>query len=177
MSFFNKLFGALDKLDEVKDALDKVAENLQNVDPEQLAKLKAAVSAPDTEPAPASAEPTSVDPEPTPAPAKTYDTGDSYFAALITGLNFPGCTIAKGVHAKTLDSGAHPSCYPISYLFSKGGCPVLAVFVMNTNQYRSMVAKGTYQVLEAKGIKYIRFFKGMENKREYVLDRIRENLN
>ena len=32
MSFFNKLFGALDKLDEVKDALDKVAENLQNLD-------------------------------------------------------------------------------------------------------------------------------------------------
>ena len=165
MSFFNKLFGALNKLEEMKDALEDVAESLQKTASDETVKTQQTVSAPVCTPVV------------TPAETKTYDTGDHYFASLITGLNFPGYMISTDVHANTLDSGAHPSCYPISYLFSKGSQPVLAVFVMNTNQYRSMTAKGAYQVLEDRGISYIRFFKGMENNREYVLNRIRENLN
>ena len=107
---------------------------------------------------------------------KAYDTGDSYFASLITEASFPGYSITKNVYAKTLDASAHPSCYPISYLFSNGSQPVLAVLVMNKNQYRSMIARGTYKVLEDKGIPYIRFFKGMENESSYVINRIKENL-
>ncbi|MBQ4101994.1 MAG: hypothetical protein IJC85_03810 [Oscillospiraceae bacterium] len=172
MSFFNKLFGALNKLEEMKDALEDVAESLQKTASEQT------TSAPQTaSPASAPVSAPVCTPVVTPAETKTYDTGDHYFASLITGLNFPGYMISTDVHANTLDSGAHPSCYPISYLFSKGSQPVLAVFVMNTNQYRSMTARGTYQVLEDHGIPSIRFFKGMENNREYVLNRIRENLN
>ena len=107
---------------------------------------------------------------------KTYNTDDSYFVSLITEANFPGYSITKNVHAKTLDASAHPSCYPVSYLFSNGSRPVLAVLVMNKNQYRSMIAKGTYKVLEDNGIPYIRFFKGMENESGYVINRIKENL-
>ncbi len=172
MSFLNKLFGAIGKLEEVKDALENVAENLQKTASEQTAKTPktvSPVSSPISTPAAASVS--------TAVEAKTYNTGDQYFASLITGLNFPGYTISTDVHARTFDSGAHPSCYPVSYLFSKGSQPVLAVLVMNTNQYRSMTAKGTYKVLEDRSIPYIRFFKGMENNRDYVMNRIRENLN
>ncbi len=107
---------------------------------------------------------------------KTYDTGDSYFASLITEANFPGYSISTAVHAKSFDATSHPSCYPISYLLSNGSQPVLAVLVMNKNQYRSMIAKGTYKVLDDNGIPYIRFFKGMENESGYVINRIKENL-
>ena len=107
---------------------------------------------------------------------KTYNTGDSYFASVITEANFPGYSISTNVHAKSFDASAHPSCYPISYLFSNGSQPKLAVLVMNKNQYRSMIAKGTYKVLGDNGIPYIRFFKGMENESGYVINRIRENL-
>lgn len=107
---------------------------------------------------------------------KTYNTGDSHFASLITEANFPGYSISNNVHAKNFDASAHPSCYPISYLLSNGSQPVLAVLVMNKNQYRSMIAKGTYKVLDDNGIPYIRFFKGMENESGYVINRIKENL-
>jgi len=172
MSFFNKLFGALNKLEEMKDALEDVAESLQKTASDETVKTQQTAS-PASAPVPTPAStPFSASVEP-----KTYNTDDRYFASLITALNFPGYTISTDVHANTLDSGAHPSCYPISYLFSKESQPVLAVFIMNKNQYRSMTARGAYQVLEDRGISYIRFFKGMENNREYVLNRIRENLN
>ena len=108
--------------------------------------------------------------------SNTYNTGDDYFAALITAENFLGYAIERNVHPKFFDASAHPSCYPISYLFKKDDAPVLAVLVMNSNQYRAMTARGTYQVLDDNGIKYIRFFKGMKNEESYVLGRIRENL-
>lgn len=107
---------------------------------------------------------------------QNYNTGDDYFAALITEANFPGYTIEKSVHPNVFDASAHPKCYPISYLFKKDGVPALAVFVMNTNQYRAMIAVGTYNVLDDNNIKYIRFFKGMKNEESYVLNRIRDNL-
>jgi len=110
------------------------------------------------------------------APSQTFNTGDSYFASVITEESFPGYSISANVHPKSLDASAHPSCYPVSYLFSKDSQPVLAVLVMNTNQYRSMIARGTYKVLEDRGIPYIRFFKGMENESGYVINRIKENL-
>ncbi len=155
MGFFNKLKGALNKLEDVKKIIENTAE--QNQRTARPVQTQSPVSA-------------------APVAKKTYDTGDGYFASLITEANFPGYSISTGVHARSLDSGAHPSCYPISYLFSNGASPVLAVLVMNTNQYRSMIARGTYQVLEDKGIPYIRFFKGMENESGYVINRIKENL-
>ncbi len=109
-------------------------------------------------------------------PRQTFNTGDSYFASLITEANFPGYSISANVHPGRMDASAHPSCYPVSYLFSRDSQPVLAVLVMNQNQYRSMIARGTYKVLDDNGIPYIRFFKGMENERGYVIDRIRSNL-
>ncbi len=106
-----------------------------------------------------------------------HNTGDEYFASLITQSNFPEYTIEKDIHPDAFDSCAHPKCFHISYLFKKDGVPKLAVFIMNSNQYKSMTARGSYQILEDNNIKYIRFFKGMENEKSYVLNRIKENLN
>ncbi|MBQ4562094.1 MAG: hypothetical protein IJA55_07220 [Clostridia bacterium] len=105
-----------------------------------------------------------------------YPTDDAYFAALIKESNFPDYTIERNVHPSVFDSSAHPKCYPISYLFKKGGVPILAVLVMNQNQSRAMIAKGTYDILDNEVIPYIRFYKGMENKEYYVISRINENL-
>ena len=106
-----------------------------------------------------------------------YDTGDAHFEAIVTEDKFPGYTIDRAVHANVFDPSAHPKCYPITYLFRKDGAPVLAVLVMNRNQYRAMIAVGTYRVLDARNIPYIRFFKGMENREDYIINRISENLN
>ncbi len=161
MGFFNKLKGALDKLEDVKEVIEKAADTIQKSVPAQTTQSQTYTPAPVAT---------------TPVSAKTYNTDDSYFASLITEANFPGYTITSRVHAKSFDASAHPSCYPISYLFSNGSQPVLAVLVMNKNQYRSMIARGTYKVLEDNGIPYIRFFKGMENESGYVINRIRNNL-
>ena len=109
--------------------------------------------------------------------ANNHNTGDEYFAQLITESEFPGYTIERNVHPSVFDSSAHPKCFPISYLFRLNGEPKLAVFVMQTNQYKAMIAKGSYDILDDNDIHYIRFFKGMENEKSYVLNRIRENLN
>ncbi len=158
MGIFKKLYGALDKIEDVKNVIEKAADSIQK---SSVVQNDIAASAP--------VRSASV-------PFKTYNTDDSYFDSLITEASFPGYAVTKNVSAKTFDAAAHPSCYPISYLFSKNSKPVLAVFVMNKNQYRSMIARGTYKVLDDCGVTYIRFFKGMENERGYVLNRIRENL-
>lgn len=109
--------------------------------------------------------------------ANNHNTGDEYFAQLITESEFPGYTIERNVHPSVFDNSSHPKCFPISYLFRLNGEPKLAVFVMQTNQYKAMIAKGSYDILFDNDIHYIRFFKGMENEKSYVLNRIRENLN
>ena len=105
-----------------------------------------------------------------------YDTGDDYFEKLITEEAFPGYTIERNVRPSRYDKSAHPSCYPVTYLFSRGDTPLLAVFVMQTNQYRSMIARGTYKILDDNAIAYIRFFKGYRNDPDYVINRIKEYL-
>ena len=106
----------------------------------------------------------------------SHDTGDAYFASLITEDAFPGYTIERDVHPGIFDENAHPACFPITYLFSKGGTPVLAVFIMKEGQRSTMPARGTYRILEDNGIGYIRFTKGLPNEKNYVLPRIRKNL-
>lgn len=108
--------------------------------------------------------------------ANEYNTDEVYFSNIITQDKFPDYTIEKSVHPEVFDSTAHPKCYPISYLFKKDGEPVLAVLIMKTNQYRAMIAVGTYEILDNNNIKYIRFFKGMKNEESYVINRIKENL-
>ncbi len=107
---------------------------------------------------------------------KNPATDENYFTQLITEANFPEYTIERSVSPSVFDSSAHPSCFPISYLFKKDGRNVLAVLIMKDNQYRAMIAVGTYQILDEQNIPYIRFFKGWQNEKDYVLNRIRENL-
>lgn len=112
------------------------------------------------------------------APAqKSRVTDENYFAQLLTEENFQGYTVERNVHVQRFDPGAHPACYPVSFLFLKDSVPVLAVLVMQTNQWRAMIAKGSYEVLDNHQIPYIRFFKEFNNEETYVLDRVREALN
>lgn len=101
---------------------------------------------------------------------------EEYFAAFVTAEKFPGYTIERTVHPNVFDASAHPKCYPITFLFRKDGAPVLAVMVMNSNQSRAMISVGTYRVLDAQKIPYIRFYREMENREDYVINRIRDNL-
>lgn len=98
------------------------------------------------------------------------------FESLLTEENFQGYTIERNVHVHRFDPSAHPACLPVSYLFAKNGNPVLAVYVMQRNHYRAMIAVGAYRVLEAQQIPYMRFFKGFRNEKQYVLDRVRAAL-
>lgn len=106
-----------------------------------------------------------------------HNTGEDYFASLITKENFPEYEIERNLHPNVFDESAHPSCLPISFLFKKDDEPVLAVLVMKTNQYRAMIALGTYEILDENSIPYIRFFKGMLNQKDYVINRIKEELS
>ena len=102
-----------------------------------------------------------------------YEVGEIHdIDAYITNDNFPSYTIEKNIHPNRFDSSAHPSCMPISYLFSLSGKPVLAVLFMNTNQYKAMISRGTYKILEENNIPYIRFFKTFDNEKDYVINRI-----
>ncbi len=103
-------------------------------------------------------------------------TDENYFASLLTEENFPGYTIERSVKLDTFDSSAHPKCFPITFLFKKNGTPVLAVFIMNEPQRHTMPVFGSSVILDDNRIRYIRFYKGWENERSYVLNRIKENL-
>ncbi len=105
-----------------------------------------------------------------------YDWDDEYFESIINEANLFGYTIKRDVHPVVFDASAHPKCYPITFLISKNGSPVLAVMIMNVNQLKARITRGTYEILEDKGIKYIRFFRELLNDKEYVLNRVKENL-
>ncbi len=157
MSFLDKLQKAIKIIKDVKDTVDSVKGD----------------SAPKPASAPSSEQPSVVKQSPM---ATTYNTDDAHFASIITKEAFAEYDIETNVHASRFDAEAHPKCYPISYLFSKDSQPVLAVLVMNLNQRASMIATGTYNVLDDNGIRYIRFYKGMENEQGYVINRIKDNL-
>lgn len=97
------------------------------------------------------------------------------FNGFIDG-SFPDYTVEHDFPANSIKAGVHPKCAPVSYMFLKNGSPCLAVVLVRANNYRGMNVKATKEICEEKGIKYIRFFEEMENRREYVINRIRENL-
>lgn len=167
MGLFDKLLKSL--TNDVEDVVDKVVDTVRN----EIANKKDNTSVNNTT-ANYSTTQAPVDDSPY---ANNHNTGDEYFAQLITESEFPGYTIERNVHPSVFDSSAHPKCFPISYLFRLNGEPKLAVFVMQTNQYKAMIAQGSYDILCDNNIHYIRFFKGMKNEKTYVLNRIRENLN
>lgn len=168
------LLGLFDKLlksltNDVEDVVDKVVDTVRN----EIANKKDNTSVNNTT---ANYSTTQAPADDSPY-ANNHNTGDEYFAQLITESEFPGYTIERNVHPSVFDGSAHPKCFPISYLFRLNGEPKLAVFVMQTNQYKAMIAQGSYDILCDNNIHYIRFFKGMKNEKSYVINRIRENLN
>lgn len=101
---------------------------------------------------------------------------NEYFAEIINESNLPGYTVERDVHPAIFDASAHPKCYPVTFLIKKDGNPILAVMIMNMNQTNAMISRGAYSVLEAQGIKYIRFFREMKNEKYYVTNRVQQNL-
>ena len=90
--------------------------------------------------------------------------------------NFPQYQIERTVSARRLDASCHEKCHPIDFLFSKNGVPVLAVVLTTQNQYRSMPFRGTEAVCDANDVSYMRFFIEMRNERNYVRERVAEEL-
>ena len=90
--------------------------------------------------------------------------------------NFPQYQIERTVSARRLDASCHEKCHPIDFLFSQNGVPVLAVVLTTQNQYRSMPFRGTEAVCDANDVSYMRFFIEMRNERNYVRERVAEEL-
>lgn len=90
--------------------------------------------------------------------------------------NFPQYQIERTVSARRLDASCHEKCHPIDFLFSQNGAPVLAVVLTTQNQYRSMPFRGTEAVCDANDVSYMRFFIEMRNERNYVRERVAEEL-
>ena len=90
--------------------------------------------------------------------------------------NFPQYQIERTVSTRRLDASCHEKCHPIDFLFSQNGVPVLAVVLTTQNQYRSMPFRGTEAVCDANDVSYMRFFIEMRNERNYVRERVAEEL-
>lgn len=90
--------------------------------------------------------------------------------------NFPKYQIERTVSVRRLDASCHEKCHPIDFLFSQNGVPVLAVVLTTQNQYRSMPFRGTEAVCDANDVSYMRFFIEMRNERNYVRERVAEEL-
>lgn len=108
---------------------------------------------------------------------RDHNRDEEYFANIINETALPGYIIERNVHPVVFDEAAHPKCKPITFLIKKDDKPVLAVMIMKSNQMTAMISRGTYWILEDKGIKYIRFFKEMLNEETYVLDRVKKHLD
>ncbi len=181
MGLFSKLADTLKstatelKNDETLKNLGKAAEEMAGKVSQMVAEGKPAAQSRPVQPTPPQAEKSNAY-DLTDEAFTSHDTGEEYFETIVLPGKFPGYTIEKNVHPRVMDSGAHPSCIPIAYLFSRGGKPVLAVLLMKPNQTRAMIARGTYSILDANHIPYIRFFKGYPNEEAYVIDRIKKNL-
>lgn len=89
---------------------------------------------------------------------------------------FSDYVIEKDVPASRLDASAHPACTPIQFLFIRDSRPVLAVVLVTQKNYRGKNVKGTQELCEKAGIRYIRFFMEYPNERDYVIDRVKSFL-
>ena len=121
--------------------------------------------------------------EPSPAPQPAYSAPvmkapvDQFgkFDDIIS-RNFADCEVKRNLPASALDSGCHPACTPVQFMFYEDGEPVLAVVLVRTNTYRGRNVLGTKEICEKLGIRYIRFYEEYENEESYVVNRIKENL-
>ncbi|MCR5207072.1 MAG: hypothetical protein K6C14_01165 [Eubacterium sp.] len=103
-------------------------------------------------------------------------TDQFYHFEEIIDAEFADYEVKKRVSAAELDPSCHPKCAPIQFLFIKNGTPVLAVALVRTNNYRGMNVVATKKIVEDRGIKYLRFFEEYANEKEYVVNRIKNNL-
>ena len=109
--------------------------------------------------------------------ANNFNRDNDYFAGIINKDSFPEYSIEQNVHPSVFDKNAHPKCFTITFLIKQDDRPVLAILIMQCNQMKAMIARGTYSILDNKGIPYIRFYREMLNERNYVFNRVKEHLN
>lgn len=101
----------------------------------------------------------------------------------VNAYNYPGTVQAYFSHllTKTFDQYevvpdvAHPFLKtPIDYLFYRDGRPVLAVFLIHSNDCKARYqVKKAVEVLGKAGIRCTHFFENYRNDMSYVTDRIR----
>ncbi|MCD7760156.1 MAG: hypothetical protein LUH16_00030 [Clostridiales bacterium] len=88
----------------------------------------------------------------------------------------PDCRIAVQVPVRRLNPDAAPDCVPVDFLFSRQDCPVLAVSLVYQDNYRKRPFRNTKTAVEQAGIRHLRFFADMANEPDYVIPRIRKEL-
>lgn len=83
------------------------------------------------------------------------------------------------VEAKEIDENADKDAYPVHFLFSKNGEPVLAVVCCTTMGYKRPRVVLTQMLCKEHNIKYIRYFcdGGYPNEADYVIGRTKAALN
>lgn len=172
MSLFDKVFkGKLKDIEKIANQVQNIIEDTRKSEPEQnvpeeQTRVADSVSTFDGE----SGSAFLVDKSNTVAQVKPV------FDSIIE-KHFASCDVKRDYAASNLDASAHPACAPVQYMFFKNGSPCLAVVLVKTNNYKGMNVIATKKICEDKGIKYIRFFAEYPNEEDYVVNRIKENLN
>ena len=100
-------------------------------------------------------------------PEETLEARIRYALDSISGISYQA-----DVPASAIDSSAHPAAKPIAFMVYKNEHPVLAIAIVKNNTYRSMPVKGTQMLVENRGMDYIRFFRELENRPDYIRSRI-----
>ena len=108
-----------------------------------------------------------IEPSSAPMPEETLEARIRYALDSISGISYQA-----DVPASTIDSSAHPAAKPIAFMVYKNEHPVLAIAIVKNNTYRSMPVKGTQMLVENRGMDYIRFFRELENRPDYIRSRI-----
>lgn len=108
-----------------------------------------------------------IEPSSAPMPEETLEARIRYALDSISGISYQA-----DVPASAIDSSAHPAAKPIAFMVYKNEHPVLAIAIVKNNTYRSMPVKGTQMLVENRGMDYIRFFRELENRPDYIRSRI-----
>lgn len=108
-------------------------------------------------------------------PLKSRSEWMAHFSDILK-RRFKDFEIDEDVPARAFDKSCHPACTPVQFVLLKAGRPVLCVVLVRVNTYRGMNVKGTKSIIERRGLPYVRFFEEMENKEEYVVERINKFL-
>jgi hypothetical protein len=96
-----------------------------------------------------------------------------YFAALLAE-QFSEYTVTE---FESPASFAMPGSKPYNFLLYQAGKPVAAIMLTEGNRYQNQPFRDAKASAEAAGIPFINFFLRLPNERDYIINRIKTNLN